>query len=68
MLLVHVAVPSAAFSTLHSDVRAVIVIPELGVVQLADSVLHVLSDVVEEGCTGEERKGYRGEEWRGGDR
>ena len=43
-----VGVPSAALGALHSDVGAVIVIPELGVVQLADCVLHVLSGTVEE--------------------
>lgn len=51
-----VSVPSAALGALHSDVRAVIVIPELGVVQLANSVLHVLSNAVEE-CKGVQRRG-----------
>jgi hypothetical protein len=48
MLLVRFSVPSAALGALHSDVGAVIVIPELSVVQLADCVLHVLSGTVEE--------------------
>jgi hypothetical protein len=66
MLRVRVAVPSAALSALHSDVGAVIVIPELCVVQLADSVLHVLSDTVEEGRVN--RAGGKREERRGEDR
>jgi hypothetical protein len=79
MLLVCVGVPSAALGALHSDIGAVIVIPELGVVQLADCVLHVLSNTTRKDVQerikdnrGEKRGQKRGEErtdeWRIDDR